>query len=148
MSAALTGHHVLLRSGSLRLLLPQADVGAAEYRECDPTATGRPGVFELAVGGIVRQAMYPSERLRPQKRIEAPRFVLTQLQAAGAEELWFAWDEVRIFMNPEFSTKELPPAMQATSAMPFQHYVELQDDILLCSNAEKVVTYLCTGQEP
>ncbi len=148
MNAALTGHHVLLRSGSLRLLLPQADVGAAEYRECEPTVTSQPGVFQLVVGGAARPAIYPSERLRPQERIEAPRFVLTQLQAAGAEELWFAWDEVRVFMNPGFLTTELPPALQGMSAMPFHHYVELQDDILLCTNAEKVVTYLCAGQAP
>ncbi len=138
---------MLLRSGALRLLMPQTDVGAAEYRECEPTATNQPGVFEVVVGGTPRPVIYPSERLRPLERVESPRFVLTQLQAAGAQDLWFAWDEVRVFINPGFATVELPAAMRGSDAMPFARYVELQDDVLLCTDAQKVVAYLCAGQE-
>lgn len=146
-TTTLSGHHVLLRAGRLRLLLPQASVGAAEYRECEPAVTAQPGVFEMSIAGETRRVIFPSERLRPLDQVATPRFVLTRLQANSAQEYWFAWDEVRVFINAVFTAHELPPALREGAAMPATRYVELQDELVLYADAANVVAYLCAGLE-
>lgn len=147
MKKTLIGHHVLLRAGSLRLLLPQASVGAAEYREFEPTATAQAGVFEMVVAGKTRRVIFPSQRLRPLGRVDTSRFVLTRLHVPIADEFWFAWDEVRVFVGAGFAVYELPPALREGPAMPATRYIELNEELVLCADAADVVAYLCNGLE-
>ncbi|MGE4243558.1 hypothetical protein [Ramlibacter sp.] len=147
MQTTLSGHHVLMRAGTLRLLLPQASVGAAEYRESEPNPTAHPRIFEMPAGEGLRNVIFPSSRLRALDRVDSPRFVLTQLRVTGADDLWFAWDEVRVFINAAFEAHDLPPALLGSEELPATRYCELDDELVLCADASAVVAYLFAGLE-
>jgi hypothetical protein len=146
MAAKLKGHYVMLRAGKLRLLLPQADVSAAEYRDCNPVPTPRAGVFAADFAGATHDVMAPSEHLVPLDDFPASRFVLTRLEDGAGGAIWLAWDEVRVFINPAFSARPLPVVMRAPG-MPATTYVEIGDDIALCADAPALVACLRAQEE-
>jgi hypothetical protein len=137
--ARMTGNFVVLRADSLRLLLPQQEVGAAEYVERSPTASGQPGVFEHGAGEVARFVMALSQQMRPLPAFPDGRFVLTALLTQECE-LWFAWNEVRVLIDAALVRHPLPPAMRMPGA-PIDSYVEHEGELLLCSTAERVITY-------
>lgn len=147
MNQKLTGHWLLLRAGRLRLLVPQADVGAAEFLECEPQAGAQAGVFEVTIAGEGQQVVFPSEKLRPLHSVPARRYVLTQLLAAEVANMWFAWDEVRVLVLADLDAHNLPRAVCEGGALPARRYVELAGELALCSTAADVVTYLCAHLE-
>lgn len=123
----LEGHYVLLRADSLRMLLPQASVGAAEYRDAASCAG--------------RTVVAPSGRLRPLDEVPAGRFVLTQLAASGEGSAWFAWDEVHVLIAVKLRARPLPPALRATG-MPFTAYVEIDGEVVLCADPVALGAYM------
>ena len=141
MPARLSGHYVMLRAGNLRLLLPQADVGAAEYRAFEPRPSGEPGVFSVEFSGEQHAVIAPSERLRRLIAMPMGRFVLTRLSSATGGALWLAWDEVRVLINASLVAFELPPALRAAD-MPVSNFVELGDDTAFCCDAASVTAHL------
>ena len=140
------GNHVMLRSGPLRLLLPQAAVQAAEYRHGAPVPTGRFGVFELQGEAATRRVIAPSCALRPLAAYPIERFVITQLQGCGDDVPWLAWDEVRVFIDARFDVCALPPAV-AVPGLPVEGYVELGPDLAFTSQAATLAAYLHAGAE-
>ena len=135
----MTGNFVVLRADSLRLLLPQQDVGAAEYVERVPCASGQPGVFEHGEGEQARFVMALSQQMRPLPEFPPGRFVITALRAQECE-LSFAWNEVRVLIDASLLRHPLPPAMRVAGA-PIDGYVEHGGELLLCSTAERVITH-------
>lgn len=135
---------VLLRADTLRLLLPQQDVGAAEYIEHDPRPTATPGLFEHGAGDGLRRVIALSEQMRPLSTFPGGRFVLTRLMA-GEDELSFAWNEVRILIDAEIEAHPLPAAMRARGA-PIDAYVEHEGEVLLCSSASTVLAYAASAR--
>jgi hypothetical protein len=142
----LTGHQVMLRSGGLRLLLPQASVASAEYREGEVVRCAQPGMFDCKFAGATRRVIAPSDRLVPLARFPATRFVLTRFADDADDMPWLAWDEVRIFINPAFRRRPLPEALQAPG-MPANGYVEAGRDVFLCGDASAVASYLIAHTE-
>jgi hypothetical protein len=130
---------VLLRADTLRLVLPQQDVGLAEYMEGEPLPTGEPGLFEYAVGGACRIVAALSPALRTLEVFPGGRFVLTTLQADGAE-LCLAWDEVRVLIDAQLQSQPLPPALR-TRGGPIQGYAEHAGQLLLCTTAQRLLAY-------
>jgi len=137
--ARLGGSFVLLRADSLRLLLPQQDVGPAEYIEHEPRPTATPGLFEYGAGDGLRRIVALSDRMQALGSFPQGRFVVTQL-VAGEGELSFAWNEVRVLIAAELEPHPLPPAMR-TAGAPIDAYVEHDGEVLLCSTAGQVVGY-------
>ena len=138
--ASVAGSFVLLRADKLRLLLPQQDVGAAEYIEHAPRATATAGLFEYGTGQGLRYIVALSEQLQYLPVFPGGRFVLTRLMAGDAQ-VCFAWNEVRVLIAPELAPRPLPAAMRAKGA-PIDDYVEHEGEVLLCSTADRVVRYL------
>jgi len=130
---------VLLRADTLRLLLPQEDVGAAEYIEHEPAPTLTPGLFEYGTGGGLRRIVALSEQMHTLPAFPRGRFVLTRLMA-GENELSFAWNEVRVLIDAEIAPHPLPAAMRVPGA-PIDAYVEHDGEVLLCSTATGVLAY-------
>lgn len=130
---------VLLRADTLRLLLPQQEVGAAEYIEHDPRPTATPGLFEYGAGDGLRRIVALSGQMRSLSTFPGGRFVLTRL-LAGEGELSFAWSEVRVLIDAEFEPHPLPAALRAQGA-PIDAYVEHDGEVLLCSTASAVLAY-------
>ncbi|HEY0887326.1 MAG TPA: hypothetical protein VGE20_18675 [Ramlibacter sp.] len=130
------GNFVVLRAGSLRLLLPHEDVAAAEHLGEPPAGPAHAGIFELEVLGERRAVVALSERLRPLERFPAGRFVLARLHGGEAS---FAWDEVRVLIDAAVDPRPLPPAMRAGG--PIDGYVQLGGELLLCATAPRVLAY-------
>jgi hypothetical protein len=140
----ISGNFVMLRADSLRLLLPQQDVGAAQYVEHEVRATAQPGMYEHGEGDDRRCVIALSDRMRPLASFPADRFVLASLEADGAE-LSFAWNEVQVLIEAEFEKHELPLAMRAPGA-PIDAYVERDGEVVLCTTAQRVLAFaLATG---
>lgn len=138
--AVVTGNFVMLRADTLRLLLPQEDVGVAEYLEGPASPTGEEGVFHHGEGEAARAVLALSARLRLLQRFPRERFLLTRLHAAGGE-LSLAWNEVRVLIGARLARQPLPCAMRLAGA-PIDGYVEDQDgELLLCSSAGQVLAY-------
>lgn len=138
------GNFVLLRADSLRLLLPQQDVGAAAYVEHEPRATEQPGMYEHGEGDDLRLVVALSDRMRPLARFPVDRFVLASLEADDAG-LSFAWNEVQVLIDAEFERHELPTALRVPGA-PIDAYMERDGEVVLCTTAERVLAYaLATG---
>lgn len=135
----LRGHHVMLRADSLRLLLPQREVGAARNLEQQPRPSRERGVFVLGEGEDARPVVALSSAMRPLTEMPLDRFVLVQL-SIGQADLWFAWSEVRVLMNLDLERHRVPPVMRNPGA-PVDSWVRLDGGIALCSSAELLVEY-------
>jgi hypothetical protein len=133
------GNFVLLRAGALRLALPQADVGAAEYMDRAPSPSAQPGFFRYGEGDDGRALVALSERMRPLAAFPGGRFLLTTLSADGCE-LSFAWDEVRVLIDAALDPQPLPAAMRRPGA-PIESYADHAGELLLCSTAARVLAY-------
>lgn len=131
------GNFVVLRAGTLRLLLPHEDVGAAEHLGEAPAGPAQAGIFELEVLGERRAVVALSEQLRPLERFPGGRFVLARLHGGEAS---FAWDEVRVLIDAAVDPRPLPPAMRSAGG-PIDGYVQLGGELLLCATAPRVLAY-------
>lgn len=139
----MSGNFVLLRADSLRLLLPQQDVGAAEYVEHAPRPAGEPGLYEHGQGDDLRSVVALSREMKPLARFPADRFVLAKLHAADSA-LSFAWNEVRVLIAATLERRELPAVMRAPGA-PIDAYVEHDGHVVLCTTAQRLVSYAIAG---
>lgn len=133
------GNFVLLRADTLRLILPQQDVGAAEYAEHELRAAGEPGVFEHGQGDDARRVVALSAGMRPLEVFPKDRFVLASL-IAGERTLACAWNEVQVLIDAQFERQPLPAAMQVPGA-PIEGYVERDGELVLCTTAHGVLAY-------
>ncbi len=130
----LRGNLVLLKAGTLSLLLPQPEVGAAEHLTRTPRATPQPGWFELDEDRAgTRRVAALSAQLALLPQWPAQRFVLTALLGRPGE--WLAWNDVRVLMNAELRVLPLPPVMLGPHS-PLRAMVELGDELaFVCSGA-------------
>lgn len=131
------GNFVLLRAGTLRLLLPQDEVGAAEYAQGAARPAGERGLFEIGEGGQARAVVALSGRMDLLAEFPPDRFVLTRLLGDDCE-LSFAWDEARVLIDAQLVRHPLPAAMRTPGA-PIEGYVERDGEILFCSTAQQVM---------
>ena len=138
----LHGNYVLLRADTLRLLVPQADVGATEHIGGVPQATDDPGMFMLGEGDAVQAVVALSPDMRASVMFPADRFLLTPLRSQWGE-LSFAWNEVRVLIAPNFRRHALPTAIQLEGA-PIDAYVEFDGALALCTTAERVMARVMT----
>lgn len=141
-AASLRGNFVMLRADGLRLLLPQREVGAAEYMDGTLRPAGAGGFFEIG-DGQARAVVALSGRLRPLAQWPPGRFVLTQLESA-AGRLSFAWNEARVLIDAQLELHPLPPVMRVPGA-PIQGYVEHEGELVFCTTARAVVEAAMAG---
>ena len=142
-TANLRGNFVMLRADGLRLLLPQDEVGAAEYVEGRASPTGAAGFFETGEGADARTVVALSGRLQPLAQWPQGRYVLTRL-GSGAGELSFAWNEARVLIDARLERQPLPPVMRAPGA-PIRGYVEHEGELVFCTTAGAVIEAALAG---
>lgn len=129
---------VLLRAGSLCLLLPQHDVNATEYMRYLPVATAAPGVFQIEdAEGQVQQVMALSEEMHLLPVFPADRFLLTRL---GSERRQFSlvWNDVRVLTDTALELRPLPAVMQGTTGL-IDAYAELDGKLAFCTTASRIL---------
>lgn len=150
----LRGSFVLLRLDNLHLLMPQADVGAAQYLSAPPAASGTPGVFERQDGaegadntaneaaaedapsaGALVLAL--SEQLQPLSVFPATRFLVAPLRTDHGE-LDFCWSEISVLMNQTLHEEPLPAALLAPDS-PLRSFVQLPNgQLAFCCPATRL----------
>lgn len=132
------GDYVLLRADSLRLLMPQRDLSATEYREQLPAATAAPGVFALVdQQGGQQQVLALSEHLKPLERFPQDRFLLTRFAGVG-EGTTLAWNEVQVLIDTELEFHALPEVMQDEDGV-IDAYVEIDQELAFCTTAQRML---------
>lgn len=142
-ATALRGNFVLLRADTLRLLLPQPEVGAAEYIEGTPGPGSAGGLFEFGAGESAMAVVALSGRMEPLADWPQGRFVVTRL-AADDIELAFAWNETRVLIDAQLERQPLPAAMRVAGA-PIEGYVEYEGELLFCTTARHLMEAACAA---
>ncbi|MDP3702194.1 MAG: hypothetical protein Q8R72_14955 [Hylemonella sp.] len=132
------GDFVLLRAGSLHLLLPQHDVNATEYMEHAPDPIGIPGIFSLGeADGEAHLVAALSENMHMLPEIPADRFLLTRL-CGERRHFSLAWSEVRVLIDTALELHPLPAILQGKARL-IDAYVELDGELAFCTTAQRVL---------
>ena len=139
--APMTGDFVLLRSGPLQLLLPQADIGAAGHLARAPIASGQPGLFEIDAEheGEEGFVIALSPAMKPMCEFPGDRFLLTSF--VGHEGMQICWNEARVLRGVALHPMPLPPAMLADDA-PVRSCVEFGEEIAFCCTGERLLAHV------
>ena len=141
-SHELHGNHVLLRADTLRLLLPQDEVGAALYLDAVPQPSGVPGVFEHHGAGV-DQGGQPlvalSKRMLPLDKYPQDRFVVTTI-ATPLGDVGFGWSEVSVLIDQRLHTHPVPAAL-TTPDSPLRTFVEIDDQVVFCCSAAQLADF-------
>ncbi len=138
-STLLKGTFVLLRADTLRLLLPQDDVGATDHIELAPQPTDQSGIFVHGEGDAAQPVVALSAKMRPLAVFPSDRFLLTSLVTSSGD-VAMVWNEVRVLLAAELKLQALPAAMQAPDA-PINSYVDLDGELALFTSAERVMAF-------
>ena len=139
----LRGNFVLLRADTLRILLPQSEVGNAEYLDAVPQASEVPGIFEYrgARGSEGAQALLAlSAAMLPMQAYPQDRFVVTPI-ATPQGAVGFGWNEVSVLIDARLQAQTLPAAMLADDA-PLREFVEIDDKVVFCCDAARLADYV------
>jgi hypothetical protein len=129
-------NYVLMSAGTLRLLLPQKEVGDAEYLENALCATEVPGLLKQCESDNPRRFVALSENMELLPECPPGRFMATRIgHGVHEDELEWCWDEIKVLLAPEFQLEPLPPVL-ITAETPFTHYVELEGRLAFLSNSE------------
>ena len=135
----LRGNLVLLRADTLRLLLPQSEVGAARHLDATPLPGEQPGLFEHRGAEGNQTLMALSGAMRPLHSYPASRFVITPIRSTHGVVL-FAWDEVSILIDAHLQARPVPAGLVSRNSA-VQHFVELGDKIAFCCNAQGLTDF-------
>lgn len=135
---------VLLIAGSMRLLLPQRDVGEVEYLEGRLCESGQPGVLRECASDSPRRYVALAEDFQPLAYCPDNRFLATRIGAPGDELRW-CWEELKVLVSPMIDRRPIPPVL-LTPRSPFSHYVQLDGGLAYQCTGEQLRA-LCSGQE-
>ena len=151
----LRGNFVLLRADGLQLLLPQQEVGAAQYLDARPRESSLPGWFELD-GGLegqvdrradgagdggsdgVRHVAALSGQMGLLRRYPEGRFLLTSFEGQG--DLLMCWNSVKVLIDAELQPRPLP-AVMLHEGSPLREYVEFGDELAFCCTAQRLLEH-------
>ncbi len=139
------GNFVLLKAGHLQLLLPQDDVGAAEFLDGTVQPSLERCFFEVTTGGAAQERLLValSERMTLLEEPPRERFLLTAFPARPG--ILMCWDEVQVLLDKEIAPCALPPAVMAPGA-PVSEYVEFGDDIAFLCDADRLLAHVFSVQ--
>ena len=141
-NTTLHGNYVLLRADTLRLLLPQHEVGALEYLESVPASGDVPGLFLSTGKGEMpdRRFVALSAQMSLLTSFPAQRFVYTTLGDSEDDLLSWCWDEVQVLPELELSPQTLPAVLRAPQT-PVVRFAEYKDEIVFLCSARQLRSY-------
>lgn len=145
-SLALSGNYVMLRADTLRLLLPQQEVGAAEYLGVTLEPGDEPGLLRQADGQSARCFAALSAQMTLLPQCPSDRFVATVLGEKSDDIAW-CWNEVQVLINVELQPRQLPAVLLAPHT-PVDQYVDHEGGIVYLCSARRLRAYaLASGAE-
>lgn len=140
----LRGNYVLLVADSLALLLPQHEVGAADYLDGALETTEQAGLLKLAGAEDTRRFAALSKRMKLLPQCPPERFVVTRLHTEAGEIGW-CWNELRVLIGVELQLHTLPAVLRAADT-PVSQYVEFDGKLAyLCSAKQMSAFALAAG---
>jgi hypothetical protein len=135
----LRGNFVLLRADTLRLLLPQADVGRATYLDAAPRPTELSGFFEHRGEDGEQPVIALSAEMQPLVQFPADRFFVTAI-ATQAGEIGFGWSEVSVLLDATLQAEPVPAAL-LTEHTPLREFVEIDGRVVFCCDSARMADY-------
>jgi hypothetical protein len=135
----LRGNYVMLRADTLRLLLPQHEVGAAEYLVAGPASANDAGLSQPTASAGKRPLAALSAQMTLLPQCPADRFVVTPLGDA-ADELGWCWNELRVLIDVELQPQPLPAVLH-TPTTPVDQYAEHDGEIAYLCSASRLRAY-------
>ncbi len=133
------GNYVLLTADTLHLLLPQHEVGAAEYLEGALEAAEEPGLLKLRGADNGRRFAALSAQIKLLPQCPAGRFLITPLGDDG-DGLGWCWNEVQVLIDVELPIRPVPEVLLAPGA-PVSQYAEFQGKLAYLCNAQQLAAY-------
>jgi hypothetical protein len=119
------GNFVFVRADGLRLMLPQEQVGAAEYRRAGEEG-GR--IYAALSAGMTLLDDCPPER-----------FVVTTL-GDGSDGVAWCWNELQVLIGIELHPRPLPATLVGPST-PVGHYVEHAGELAFLCDAPRLQAF-------
>lgn len=144
-NTTLRGNYVLLRADSLRLLLPQHEVGAAEYLATGLEAAEFAGLHRHAHDENTpesegkRRFAALSTHMQLLTSYPGDRFVVTPLGQED-DDLGWCWNEVKVLIDVELHPQRVPTVLIAPYT-PVDRFVEHDGEIAYLSSAERLRHY-------
>ena len=123
--STLRGNFVFVRADELRLLIPQDQVGAAEYR----TGAGQGEEGDRAYAAL-------SAGMTLLDDCPAERFVVTTLGGNSEGPAW-CWNELQVLIGIELKPHPLPATLVGPST-PVGYYAEHQGEIAFLCDAARL----------
>jgi hypothetical protein len=137
--AARRGNYVLLTADTLHLLLPQHEVGAAEYLDGTLEAAEESGLLKLRGKDSPRRFAALSAGMTLLPNCPPGRFLVTPL-GEGGDSLGWCWNELQILIDVELVMHPLPEVLLARDT-PVKQYVELEGKLAYVCSAEQLFAY-------
>ncbi len=137
--ATLRGNYVLLTADALHLLLPQQEVGAAEYLEGSLEASDETGLLQLAGKESARRYAALSTQMTLLPHCPLDRFVVAPI-GDGSDGLLWCWNELQILIDVELQPRPLPAVLLAPDT-PFDRYVEFEGKLAYLGTAHQLYAY-------
>jgi hypothetical protein len=135
----------MLRAGSLRLLLPQEEVGAARYLGVRPEPSGEPGLFRLGDDPAGHYLAAISEQMTVLPEWPADRFVVAAL-GQGGEGLGWCWDELQVLIEVELQPRPVP-AVLVSPHTPVEYYAEHAGELAYLCAATRLTEFALARRE-
>ncbi len=133
------GNYVLLIADTLHLLLPQHEVGAAEFLEGVLEASNEPGLLQLAGDDSQRRYAALSKQMTLLPHCPPERFLVTPL-GDGNDDLGWCWDELHILIDVDLQPHPLPKVLIAPDT-PVDQCVEFDGKLAYLCNAQQVKSF-------
>jgi len=138
---ALRGNYVLLSADTLHLLLPQHEVGAAEFLDGVLEASDAPGLLTLA-GDDSRRYVALSKQMTLLPHCPPERFLVASV--GDDDNLGWCWDELRILIDVDLQAQPLPKVLVAPNT-PVDQYVEFDGKLAYLCSAQQLRTFVLTS---
>jgi hypothetical protein len=136
-------NYVLLTADTLRLLLPQHELGDAEFLEGALEASDRPGLLKRGGGSGPRRYAALSKRMRLLPYCPPERFLAARLGDASDDLSW-CWNELRILSNVHLQPQPLPKVLIAPGS-PIDQYVEFEGKLAYLCSAQRLRAFALTS---
>lgn len=133
------GNYVLLASDSLRIILPQHEVGPAQYLDGPLEESSEPGLLRRSGSDATQRFIALSAQMKPRKHCPSDHFLLVTLGDDSSEFRW-CWKELRVLINTQLDLLPIPSSL-LTPISPITHYVELNGKPAYFCNARRLQAF-------
>lgn len=142
--APLRGNYVLLTADTLRLLLPQHEVIAAEYLRGTLVPGEAPGLLKLQGAASDRRFGALSSQMQLLRHCPPDRFLVTTIGEGNSSFGW-CWNDMKVLIDVELEARPLPAVLLAADT-PVDQYVELGGKLAYPCSAQKLYSFVQTTE--